>query len=71
METFVLKFSEIVNEDITFLTADRQLSEIPLWDSMSMLVFVALADQEYGIKLKSAEVKVAQTVGDLYALLVK
>jgi acyl carrier protein len=69
METFVLKLSEIVNEDISYLAEDRLLAEIPMWDSMSMLVFVALADQEYGKKLKSSQVKSAQTVGDLYDLL--
>lgn len=71
MEEFTHKLSSIVNEEASFLTEDRLLTEIPLWDSMSMLVFVAMADQDYSRKLKSSEVKAARTVGELYGLLTK
>ncbi len=68
MENFILKLSDIVNEDVDYLSEDRLLAEIPLWDSMSMLVFVAMADRDYQRKLKASEVKAAKTVADLYSL---
>lgn len=69
MEKFISKLSDIVNEEAAFLIPERLLSEIPLWDSMSMLVFVAMADRDYQKKVKPSDVKAAKYVADLYALL--
>ena len=51
------------------LTMDIRLADIPDWDSMAAMATIALAERQFGKHLKLAQLKNAETVEDLYALL--
>ncbi len=50
------------------LTMDTQLSNLDEWDSLAILSFMASADMKLKKRVNAAKVKVAATIGDLYAL---
>jgi Phosphopantetheine attachment site. len=51
------------------LSMDMPLSDVPEWDSLAAMAFLALADRKFGKKLSMGHLKSAQTVSDLHALL--
>ena len=53
------------------LSMETPLTEVPEWDSMAAMAFLALADRKFGKKLSLANLKGAKTVSDLHALLVE
>jgi acyl carrier protein len=51
------------------LVEGARLSEIPEWDSMSVLVFITMADSSFGKQIKADQLSACQTVGELVDLL--
>lgn len=51
------------------LDMDMVLANVPEWDSMAAMAFLALADRKFGKKLSMSCLKGAKAVSDLYALL--
>lgn len=47
-------------------TAFRSLKQ---WDSLAVLMFIDMVDMEYGVHLNAKQMKEAETVGDLFALI--
>lgn len=41
------------------------------WDSMAVVMFIALADSDYGIEVSANDVSAARTVADLHSILLK
>jgi acyl carrier protein len=48
-----------------------KLSDIPDWSSMHALIVIALADMEYGVTIRGEELRKAQSIEDLYNLIVQ
>ena len=66
---FLDKFIDLTDtEDVVEMTTD--LNTLEEWDSLSVISFIAMANANYGIKLKLENVKAALTVADLYKLFV-
>ncbi|MDR0827314.1 MAG: hypothetical protein LBN33_05490 [Desulfovibrio sp.] len=51
------------------LTMDMRLKDVPEWDSLAMMVTLALAKRDFGKTLGLSALKKLQSVDDLYALL--
>lgn len=68
MEQFIEKMVDMldVEEEITM---DTVLDELDEWDSLSFVSFLAMANAAYGKKVEPSNVKLAETVGDLYNLI--
>jgi hypothetical protein len=49
--------------------SDLPLSDMPEWDSLAVMAFLALGVRHFGRELKLAQIKKAVTVHDLYELL--
>ena len=62
---FVEKVSELVEEPVTLETA---LADVPAWDSMSAIGFVALVDAHLNATVRPQALFECQTVADLVAL---
>lgn len=63
VQNFANLFDETDTSEITFSTEFKNLEE---WSSLIALSVIAMADEEYNIKLKGDDIKAAHTVEDLY-----
>jgi acyl carrier protein len=50
------------------LKGDEQLADIPEWDSLAVISFIALVDEKLGLAVEGEALANAQTVADLLAL---
>jgi acyl carrier protein len=67
IEKFRAEFEDIPQGSITPSTS---IKDIEGWGSMHALIVVALADTEYGVTIKGEELKKANTIQDLFNLIV-
>jgi acyl carrier protein len=51
------------------LNESQALAEIAEWDSMAALLFIALADREFGAAIAGEQIARSKTFGDLLSLL--
>jgi acyl carrier protein len=51
------------------LIGTEALSDIPEWDSLAVISFIALVDEQFNIILEGEKLAEAKTVADLLALL--
>ena len=63
LENFANLFDETDSSEITLSTEFRNLDE---WSSLIALSVIAMADEEYDVKLKGDDIKYATTVEDLF-----
>ena len=50
------------------LKGDEALADIPEWDSLAIIVFIALVDEKLGVMVEGEALANARTVDDLMAL---
>jgi acyl carrier protein len=50
------------------LAGDEQLADLPEWDSLAVISFIALVDEKLGLPVDGDMLANAQTIGDLLAL---
>jgi acyl carrier protein len=65
---FLHNLEDLVEVDPGTLTEQMMLDEIPGWDSMAIMSFLAFADEELGGAPAPKAIKGCQTIGDLMAL---
>jgi acyl carrier protein len=41
------------------------------WDSMSAIIFMAMADEQFGVKVSPEQLSGAKTIHDLHALVIR
>ncbi len=63
---FIELFSQIVECDEDSVLMEAPLHTIQLWDSLSVLNFIALVDEQFGVLLDATKLEEAETVSDLY-----
>jgi acyl carrier protein len=51
------------------LTGTETLSDIPEWDSLAVISFIALVDEQFNVILEGEKLAEAKSVADLLALL--
>ena len=66
LENFANLFDETDPSEITLSTEFRNLDE---WSSLITLSVIAMADEEYDVKLTGDDIKNAETVEDLYNII--
>ena len=66
LENFTNLFDETDSSEITLSTEFRNLDE---WSSLIALSVIAMADEEYDVKLKGDDIKNATTIEDLYNII--
>jgi acyl carrier protein len=45
------------------------LENLVAWDSLAVIGFIAVVDENYGINVSPSGIKLAKTIDDLFALL--
>jgi acyl carrier protein len=65
---FIGKFAEQFenNADVSSLTPSTRFRDVDGWDSMTTLLVIAMADEEYGVRLTGDDIRNSSTVEDLF-----
>lgn len=61
--------AEILDVEKETLTPETKLSDLEEWDSIALISFMAMMDDEFDKIVKGADVKVQKTIKDLMALM--
>ena len=67
MDKFLENMIDLLDTE-TEILPETHLDAIEEWDSLSIVSFLAMVDVEYGKTMRAAQFKDAQTIGDLYRL---
>lgn len=59
------KIAEIMDLEVEDLKEEALLSDYEEWDSVAVLSFIALMDEEFGKAVKGAEIKEFVTIKDV------
>lgn len=66
-QEFLVKLEELLELDANTLTGSESLDSLP-WDSLAIVSFIALVDENLELSLKAESVARAKSVGDLLSL---
>lgn len=67
---FIEKFAEIFDDtDASTLEPTSKFRDLDEWSSLSALGLIALADEEFDVELKAADMRNAETIQDLFEIL--
>lgn len=68
-QSFIEHFADAINKkENTILDSSTNFWELDEWSSLSALSVVSMIDEEYGVSLKSADIKAVQTIKDLFEI---
>jgi acyl carrier protein len=65
---FVTRFEELLEQPPGSITGGERLEDLDGWDSVTLINFMALADEKFGRRPTPAEVGRCETVDDLFRL---
>jgi len=69
IQEFIIKFAEMLEiEDVDSLTPETQFRDLDEWSSISVMEFIAFADDEFGKQVGDTHIRPCQTIQDLYNL---
>lgn len=72
IQTFIQHFIEQLEEpDAVQITASTAFRELDEYSSLLALSIVAMVDEEYNVSIKSADLNSAQTIEDLFNIVMK
>lgn len=66
---FLAHLDEIMEQEPGTLKPGTALKDLPKWDSMTVVQFIAFSDEEFNVALPSAKLLACKTVDDLAGLL--
>ena len=69
-DEFLQDFARCLQQDTCQLTGEEQLDSLPGWDSLAVVIFMAQLDKTYRANVPPAKIKQAQTVNELYAIVI-
>jgi acyl carrier protein len=67
-KTFLLHLDELLEKPAGTLQGSESLEDLDGWDSVSLINFMELADEQFGRKVSPREVGKCETVNDLFSL---
>jgi acyl carrier protein len=65
----LLAFEPIVDVPANSLTGRELLADLGGWDSVAILSFIALADEQFRVSLAPSDIQASRTVNDLLLLI--
>lgn len=66
---FIAKFAEEIEiENAETLTPDTAFRDLDEWSSLSVMVFIAFADENFGKQIGDKQIADCKTIQDLYNL---
>ena len=70
-ETKLSLLENVMDLDEGTLTADTVLADLDEWDSLSVLSFISLMDEQFGKNIAGKDALACNTVGELMAMMEK
>ncbi len=67
-ETILLSLDDLLELDPGTLTGSEELKDIEAWDSLAVMGFIAMVDEEFDVMVPPAQLSKCKTVVDLIAL---
>lgn len=66
---FIEKFAEEIEvEDVASLTPETEFRDLEEWSSLSVMVFIAFADENFDKQVGDKQIAECNTIQDLYNL---
>lgn len=70
MKDFLANFaSQFEETDLSEFTPDTKFRELEEWSSLVALSIIAMADEEYDVRLKGEDIRNVETIGDLFHII--
>jgi acyl carrier protein len=70
LQEFVRNFANQFEDiDVGLFKADTKFREIEGWSSLSVLFIIGMVDEKYHVKIKGDDIKVSQTIEDLFRII--
>ncbi len=67
IENFIENFSaQFEDTDISLIKADTKFRELDEWDSLIALSLIAMADEEYQVRLTGDDIRSSITIAELF-----
>lgn len=66
---FLAHLDEIMDQEVGTLKGEEALKDLPKWDSMTVVQFIALADEEFNFAVPSSKLLACKSINDLSDLL--
>lgn len=66
LQQFINDFASELEESEGSLAEDTKYKELDAWDSMNMLVIIAMVDRKYNKQLVGEDFNATNTLGDLF-----
>jgi acyl carrier protein len=67
ISTFLEKFTDLLEDtDVTLIKQETVFRDLDEWDSLTALSLIAMADEEYSVKLTGDDIKSANTLNDIF-----
>ena len=71
MEKFKSLFAQALEMNPAEIKMEFKLKDLPTWDSIAAVSFLAMVDADYGVKLTADDIRKAVSVNDLFQLVQK
>lgn len=68
IKSFLNKFEDCLEIDIDTLSLETKFKELAEWDSLGLLNFMAMLEDEYNIQISRKELDDLVTLNDVYNL---
>jgi acyl carrier protein len=70
ISTFLQNFADMLDDtDSAEITAEAIFRNLEEWDSLTALSLIAMADEEYSVKLTGEDIKSAVTLKDIFEII--
>ena len=70
IKTFLENFANILDDtDSSLIQAETVFRNLDEWDSLTALSLIAMADEEYSVKLTGDDIKSAVSLNDIFEII--
>jgi acyl carrier protein len=70
IDVFLKNFSDLLDDtDVALITAETEFRDLDEWDSLTALSLIAMADEEYSVKLTGDNIKSSTTLNDIFEII--
>lgn len=70
INTFLQNFADLLDDtDTTLITQETVFRDLDEWDSLTALSLIAMADEEYSVKLTGDDIKSSNSLMDIFEII--
>lgn len=70
INTFLRNFADILDDtDAALITQETVFRDLDEWNSLTALSLIAMADEEYNVKLTGDDIKSSNSLNDIFEII--